>query len=222
MPVPALAARPWQITNANVEPCGGISPCKTPSGNRQPVIRRIMRVSFNQPRRIEFLTQVRESVGLMGRISRRNKTEFEINSVSSAQGVIVVGLYEIFASENSEIQRTLILSTILPFDCCVDVLVGKLPLSKFLHSTYEFTIERNFRVFIAEETTADPRCIGFEMHRSHPIGKKFQRPRGEESVWSGARRWKFEPRGGRRQFAQGTLNGYLITRQRSKCYRLAH
>lgn len=58
-----------------------------------------MRVSFNQPRRIEFLTQVRESVGLMGRISRRNKTEFEINSVSSAQGVIVVGLYEIFASE---------------------------------------------------------------------------------------------------------------------------
>lgn len=123
MPVPALAARPWQITNANVEPCGGISPCKTPSGNRQPVIRRIMRVSFNQPRRIEFLTQVRESVGLMGRIPRRNKTEFEINSVSSAQGVIVVGLYEIFASENSEIQRALILSTILPFDCCVDVVV---------------------------------------------------------------------------------------------------
>lgn len=123
MPVPALAARPWQITNANVEPRGGISPCKTPSGNRQPVIRRIMRVSFNQPRRIEFLTQVRESVGLMGRIPRRNKTEFEINSVSSAQGVIVVGLYEIFASENSEIQRALILSTILPFDCCVDVVV---------------------------------------------------------------------------------------------------
>lgn len=174
MPVPALAARPWQITNANVEPRGGISPCKTPSGNRQPVIRRIMRVSFNQPRRIEFLTQVRESVRSMGRISRRNKTKFEINSVSSAQGVIVVGLYEIFASENSKIQRALILSTILPFDCCVDVVVvGKLPLSKFLQSTYEFTIERNFRVFIAEETTADPRCIGFEMHRSHPIGKKI-------------------------------------------------
>lgn len=80
MPVPALAARPWQITNANVEPRGGISPCKTPSGNRQPVIRRIMRVSFNQPRRIEFLTQVRESVRLMTRISRRNKTKFEIKS----------------------------------------------------------------------------------------------------------------------------------------------
>lgn len=58
----------------------------------------------------------------MGRISRRNKTKFEINSVSSAQGVIVVGLYEIFVSENSEIQRALILS-ILPFDCCVDVVV---------------------------------------------------------------------------------------------------
>lgn len=140
-----------------------------------------MRVSFNQPRRIEFLTQVRESVGLMGRISRRNKTEFEINSVSSAQGVIVVGLYEIFASE---IQRALILSTILPFDCCVDVIVvANYPSQNFYtNSTYEFTIERNFRVFIAEETIADPRCIGFEMHRSHPIGKKFQRPRGEESV----------------------------------------
>lgn len=139
-----------------------------------------MRVSFNQPRRIEFLTQVRESVGLMGRISRRNKTEFEINSVSSAQGVIVVGLYEIFASE---IQRALILSTILPFDCCVDVIVvANYPSQNFYtNSTYEFTIERNFRVFIAEETIADPRCIGFEMHRSHPIGKKFQ-PRGEESV----------------------------------------
>lgn len=139
MPVPALAARPWQITNANVEPRGGISPCKTPSGNRQPVIRRIMRVSFNQPRRIEFLTQVRESVRLMGRISRRNKTEFEIIRFFCT-GCNRCWPLRNFRFWNSTCSHTFNNSSIRLLrwrNCCC-----KLPLSKFLHQFHLWIYDR--------------------------------------------------------------------------------
>lgn len=109
-----------------------------------------------------------------------------------------------------------------------------------IQSTYRFIIERNFHIFISKDglrvsTSSQPsqpsqpcqqfpRCIELEA-KTASLKKNFNDPaaKKELSLIGSARRWKFESMVGNGEGSLlKALNGYLITRQRSKCYRLAH